>query len=280
MDTRARTATGVGMAALVALAGLPATAAAQEPLDVAVLNQGKVRVTAVTGGEKAEIAETDDEGRATVPVDVLNLGKGTPVAVELASCEGETEVVLVPEGEPGSTCGRAGEEDGCGCERLGVIAWGETTSVTIEATGAGGTMTTGGAPAASGSAGAASSGVQAGGGRLGVRLGFDVGGAYWTEMEDAVCGRPGLGACEADETSLVLSPWVELRPTSLPLYLGVGGFYSSLSYTQELDDMVAPTRVEGDLDATGADLYVRGFLPPEGSLSPWVMGGAHGSGTT
>lgn len=272
MRSHVRTALGTSAAVLVALAGFPESAAAQDALDMAVLNQGKVRVSAVTGGEKEQIAETDDEGRVSLPSDVLNLGKGTPVTVNLATCGGETEVVLVPEGEPDRTCERAREGGDCDCERLGVIAWGETTSVAIEVTAAGATMTTGGTPAA-GAGGAGAAGSGAGGGPPYVRVGFDAGAAFWSEMENAVCGQSGLGACEADESSLVLNPYVEVRPSSLPVYLGVGGFYSSLSYTQEFGDPEAPTRAEGDLDATGADLFVRGFLPPEGSLSPWVMGG-------
>lgn len=273
MNTRVRTTIGMGMTALAALAGLPPTAAAQEPLDLTVLNQGKVQVSAVVDGEKEKIAETDDDGRATLPSDLLNLGKGTRVAVKLATCEGGTDVVLVPEGEPDLACDRARGEDDCDCERLGVIAWGETPSVTIEASRTGATMTTGDAAAGSGSSGVASAGAGAIDGSPRFRLGVDFGGAYWSEMEDAVCGRMDLGACETDEISFVLNPYVEVRPSPLPLYLGAGGFYSSLSYTQELGDPEDPTRAEGDLDATGADLFVRGFLPPEGSLSPWVMGG-------
>lgn len=275
MSTLARTTVGISVAALAALAGPPPATQAQEPLDLAVLNQGKVRVSAVTDGQKREIAETDDEGRATLPADLLNLGKGTRVAVSLATCEGETEVVLVPEGEPEATCGRPAEDSDCGCERLGVIAWGETGGVTIEATGAGATMTMGaGSTPAAGSSDVAVSGAGARGGLPGIRVGLDVGGAYWTEMESAVCGRMGLGACDSDEMSLVLNPYAEIRPTSLPLYLGVGGFYSSLSYTQDVGDPGDPVRTEGDLDALGADVFVRGFLPPEGSLEPWALVGS------
>lgn len=262
-----RLAAGVVLMAVLGLVGLPGPAAGQE-LDMTVLNEGKappatIQVSAIINGGKQPIARTDADGRATLPFDLLNLGKGTRVTVTLITCEGETEVVLVPEGEPDEECDRAREDPDCDCEVLGVIFWGETTSVTIDVTSTGGTMTAGG-----------EAGRPAGPGEASVvRVGFKVDAAFWPRIEDAVCGQSGIGSCEADESSIALLPFIEARLGSLPLAVGVGGFYSTLSFVQEFSDPQAPSRVEGDLDVWGIDFYGRAFLPLAGRFSPWLVAG-------
>lgn len=289
MTSGARTTATAGLAALAALAWPGGTAAQEGGLAMTVLNQGKapeapVQVSTVSDGRKRAVGRTDDDGRISLPTDLLNVGKGTPVTVTMVTCEGEREVVLVPEGEPQRSCDRAREDPGCDCERLGVIAWGETAAVTIDATQTGVTMTTGTAPgepaAAAGEEGGAPPPGGQGGTRgaeshvPGFRAGFDAGVAIWPKMEDAVCGQPGIGACDPGDLSLVLNPYVEVRPTSLPLAVGVGGFYSSLSHAQAFGDAGVPTRVESDLDATGVDLFLRAFLPPAEPVRPWLMAGS------
>lgn len=142
--------------AVLACIGTTALATAQPTIDMNIVNNGKpaadVTVSAIINGGKQVVATTGSSGRITLDTSLLNIGKGTEVAVWIKTCEdGEVEVILVPEGEEGG-CVEQGAEvgEGCGCRRAGIILWGEGPVTIDVGTGTVSQVTTGPSSAVSG----------------------------------------------------------------------------------------------------------------------------------
>lgn len=239
---------------------------AQEQTVLIVLNNGKVpdapvQVSVILNAGKQPVAETGADGRAAIDPSILNLGKGTRVTVYVSRCvDGEVEVILVPEGEDDPCVGEDTEAgDRCECERIGAFLWGDENVVIDIDTG---TVTTGGGPA--------------GPGVPTVTLGFKADAAFWTELEDLVCGQPSLLDCRADDTSLLLHPFLEVRLGALPISLGVAGSYSRLDFEQRFDrssDPLLPISVDGEQDVWSLEGYGRLDWSVNGWLSPYVLAG-------
>lgn len=203
---------------------------AQEALDLNVLNQGKppsvpVTISTVENGEKRTLATTSSAGTATIDFDMLNLGKGTPVGVHLVNCDGKTEIILLPPGEVSDECDKAREDPNCSCRRIGVILWGETSTVTVHLEN-GGSLET---PDTRG--GPANRQPPTIGMRDPWRIGVGVTYGMFPNLEDAGC--VGTTGCEVDDSGVGGGVFLEydLSPR-LPIFVGLRGDYTSVSVRQ------------------------------------------------
>lgn len=226
---------------------------AQESLNLSVLNQGKappgpVQVSAVVEGEKVALATTSSTGTASLDFDLLNLGKGTPVGVHLVNCDGETEIILLPPGEVSDECDRAREDPNCSCRRLGVIAWGETSTATVRLEN-GGSLNVPDPPE--------QVGMDIDRYRELLRIGVGATYSTFSNLEDTGCF--GAAGCEVDDSALGGKVFLEWDPIDrLPLYVGLQGGYTSVSVDQVLS---GGGTNEVDLDIYSAGLYGGVRLP-------------------
>lgn len=263
------------LSALVLVAGFAMITAAplgaQESLDLSILNEGKippqpVTISTVEDGEKRTLA-TSSNGTATIDFDLLNVGKGTPVGVHLVNCDGETEIVLLPPGEVSDSCDRAREDPDCSCRRLGVIPWGETSTVTVHLENGGSleipdTPDRADRPDARGEPGAGP-GTTYGTGdpwRIGVGVTY---GAF-PNLEDRGCS--GTTACDVDDSGIGGGIFIERDlPFDLPVFVGLRGGYTSTSVSQTFS---SGDSQDIDLGVTSVGAY-GGFYLPVGENLRW-----------
>jgi hypothetical protein len=248
---------------------------AQESLDLNVLNQGKppaqpVTISAVQGGEKTTLATTSASGTATIDFDMLNLGKGTPVGVHLVNCDGKTEIILLPPGEVSDECDKAREDPNCSCRRIGVILWGETSTVTVHLENGGSLEKPDETPEANRGRPDANRGPEPTTAmRDPWRIGVGVTYGMFPNLEDAGC--VGTTDCEVDDSGLGGGVFLEydLSPR-LPIFVGLRGDYTSVSVRQTY---AGGGTQDVDLSVYSAGLY-GGVRLPLGDRVDWrFLGG-------
>lgn len=231
---------------ILAIAGMVLTgqspAVAQESLDLSILDAGTapstpINVSAVVNGQKVQLGRTGSTGTASIPFDMLSLGKGTPVGIHLVDCQGTPEVILVPPGEISDECDRARQNPNCDCPKLGTVYWGETRAATIDVVSGGSmaiTYTAAAGTAAAGTSSGSSSWEELLEGTSRPRLGLNVTWSTFTNLESTACNQSGVGDCSADDSSIGFSVYYEfgnLWP-GRPFFAGVGGGYKSVSVLQ------------------------------------------------
>ena len=268
------------LSALVLVLGFFVSSAAplgaQESLDLSILNEGQippqpVTISTVEDGEKRTLA-TSTDGTATIDFDLLNVGKGTPVGVHLVNCDGETEIVLLPPGEVSDECDRAREDPDCSCRRLGVIPWGETSTVTVHLEN-GGSLETPDTPDAADRPDARGEPAGGPGTTVGAtgpgRFGGGVTYASFPNLEDTGC--VGTTGCEVDDSGIGGGVFLEYDlPLDLPVFVGVRGGYTSASVSQTF---AGGATQDVDLGVISAGLYGGVRLPVADRFGWRVFGG-------
>lgn len=255
------------LAAAGALAISPAPATAQNSLDLSILNAGKapstpVAVSVVDDGRKVAATRTDTNGNASIDFDMLNLGKGTPVEVNLVTRDGRQEVILVPPGEVSDDCEEARRDEDDDCRSLGVIFWGETGTARIDVA-RGGSMVTG----ASATGAMASTDIWSGYSRP--RFGVSATWSSFSNLEDTGCAVAGATACDADDSGIGVKAFYEfgsLWPGKRG-FLGLGGGYKTATVTQTYSSL-GTNRVDLDIWSIDAYLGWRLSLGPRFELAP------------
>lgn len=260
------------LAAAGVLVVSPAPVRAQDSLDLSILNAGKapsapIAVSVIEDGRKVGAGRTDSNGNASIDFDMLNLGKGTPVEVNLVTRDGRQEVILVPPGEASDDCEEARRDDDDDCRTLGVILWGQTTAARIDVS-RGGSMVTGtaAAPVAT-TGGTASTDLWKGYSRP--RFGVSATWSNFTNLEDTGCALAGVTSCEADDSGIGVkafyefgSPWPGKRG-----FLGLGGGYKTATVTQTYSSL-GTNKVNLDIWSIDAYLGWRFHLGPRFELAP------------
>lgn len=260
------------LAAVGAFAISPAPATAQDSLDLSILNAGKapstpVAVSVIDDGRKVAVTRTDGNGNASIDFDMLNLGKGTPVQVNLVTRDGRQEVVLVPPGEVSDDCEEARRDDDDDCRTLGVILWGQTTAARIDVS-RGGSMTTGAAAtSAVGASSAVSTDLWKGYSRP--RFGVSATWSNFTNLEDTGCALAGVTACDVDDSGIGVKAFYEFGSlwSGKRAFLGLGGGYKTASVTQTYSSL-GTNKVDLDIWSLGAYLGWRFSLGPRFEVSP------------
>ena len=186
--------TKVGPALAAILLAVAAEAGAQTQIDMTILNRGKaapeVDISSILDEGKVVVGTTNASGQVTISSASAEFGNGDRVEVWVRRCEdGEVEVILAPPGEDDPCAddeAEAGED--CGCERIGAFIWGDGP-VTIDV----GTGTvTQGEPGGAGLAPREDHSFA----DLQIGAMFDWSSFY--QLEDTVCGRPGVVSCDTD----------------------------------------------------------------------------------
>ena len=195
----------VGAGLLALLLAVTSEARAQ---DLEILDNGKpvadVAVTAILDdGKPVDAGITSPSGRVSVDMDILDFGKGETVEVWIRDCQdGKVEIVLTREGSD-DPCVEQGAQAGerCGCRRIGAFLWGDGP-VTIDI--GTGTVT-------QGEPGGAAPGLQDDHSFADLQIGamFDYSSFY--QLEDTVCGRPGVVSCDTDNGVPGLGGYLDYR---------------------------------------------------------------------
>lgn len=180
---------GVVLAA-VALAGVAQESLAQ-PITVTENGQplAGAQVSAMINGIKTPLGTTNASGQVTIDTSRLNITKGTEVTVWIKTCEdGTVQIIMVPAGEEGE-CAEEGQQAGedCGCDRAGIVIWGDGPITVDVGTGTASQTRTD----TFGADGEDHSFAD-----LQVGAMFDY--SWFYQLEDTVCGRPGVVSCDTD----------------------------------------------------------------------------------
>ncbi len=231
---------------VLAIAGMVMTgqsqAVAQESLELSILDGGlapssSISISAVVSGQKVQLGRTGAAGTTSVPFDMLNLSKGTPVGINLVRDQGTTEVVLLPPGEVSDECDRARQDPNGDCRKLGTTYWLETRAAVIDLA-EGGSLAITYTAAAETTASTSSSLTQTAEGLLEgssrPRLGLSMTWSNFTNLESTACNQSGIGNCTADDSGIGFSAYYEfgnLWP-GRPFFAGIGGGFKSVSVTQ------------------------------------------------
>lgn len=184
-----RKAVGITIATIV-LVGAARESSAQ-PFTVTDNGQpvAGAQISAMINGIKTPLGTTNASGQITIDANDLNITKGTTVTVWIKTCEdGTVQVIMVPAGEEGE-CTEEGAQAGedCGCRRAGVIVWGDGP-VTIDV----GTNTLRQIRTEE----AVTDGEDHSFADLQIGAMFDY--SWFYQLEDTVCGRPGVVSCDTD----------------------------------------------------------------------------------
>lgn len=162
--------------------------------DLEILDGGKpvadVTLTAILDDGKAvQAGTTNASGRVSAGAGVLDFRDGQTVEVWIRDCqEGRVEIVLTREGSE-DPCVEQGAQagEGCRCRRIGAFLWGggpvtiDVGTGTVTQTQPGGTM---------------ANGADHSFADLQIGAMFDYTSFY--QLEDTVCGRPGVVSCDTD----------------------------------------------------------------------------------
>lgn len=139
MTQFARMLLGAGLAAVVIAVTAPPVDA-QPTFDLELLNGGKpvpdAQILFLLGEGKISLGETGADGRLEIPMDRVDIGKGTEVVACEIECDGEITMVFVLPEEAArfdEECElRRRENPECDCRRIGVFRWGEHLVVDVE----------------------------------------------------------------------------------------------------------------------------------------------------
>jgi opacity protein-like surface antigen len=239
-------------------------AVAQESLELSILDEGMapaspISVSAVVSGQKVQLGRTGAAGTTSIPFNMLNVSKGTPVGINLVRYQGTTELFLLPPGEVSDECDRARQDPNADCRKLGTAYWLETRAAVIDLAEGGSLAITYTTPATAETTASTGSSLTQTAESLLVgssrpRLGLSLTWSSFTNLESTACYQSGIGNCTADDSSLGISAYYEfgnLWP-GRPFFAGVGGGFKSVSVTQSY-----PTQGSSsvDLDIWQIDAY-------------------------
>lgn len=226
--------TRVGPVLMTVFLVVAGEAGAQTAVDISVLDRGKpvgnVNVSAILDEGKVVVGTSNATGQVTLDMNALNITKGTEVSVWIKTCEdGTVEVILVPAGKEGE-CAEEGQQAGedCGCRKAGVIIWGDGP-VTIDI--GTGTVTQAGTAMASGEDHSLAD--------LQIGAMFDY--SWYYQLEDTVCGRPGVVSCEADNGVPGIGAYLDYRFGRSNFGLSFEAHYASLDAESTTEDDVRTT---------------------------------------
>jgi len=219
-----RTMVGLALAALVAAAG-----EARAQIDLSVLDRGKpvpqVDISAILDEGKVVVGTTSATGQVSIPENTFQ--DGERVEVWVRRCEdGEVEIILVREGDDDPCTdeeAQAGED--CGCDKLGLIIWGDGP-VTIDV----GTGTVTQTPAGE----AAPPREDHSFADLQIGAMFDYSSFY--QLEDTVCGRPGVVDCDTDNGVPGIGGYLDYRFGSSNFGLSLEAHYAKLDAESTTED--------------------------------------------
>jgi len=265
--------------ALMAVAVASATAGAvraQPAFDMEIVNRGKpvpdARIAFLASGGKVPLGETGSDGVVTIPMDVVDIGKGERVEVYEIECGGEIEIVFVRPEERGlldEECEPRKEENpACECRRLGVFAWGDDVVIDL------GTRTVG--PRRGGEEAPPTDRGRSGNAPP-VVIGVGAGVGWYTNLEDVVDDQPNLQSSDVSDTGFTLHGSVEFGLPG-PLAIGFDGTYNQFDDFSQTFDPVPDRPSTSMIDFRSYTLGTYGlwrFEPHAGDrLGFWFGGGA------
>ena len=241
-----RRAVGIALAA-IALIGVARELGAQP---FTVTNNGQplagAEVSAMINGIKRPLGTTNAAGQVTIDMNALNITKGTEVTVWIKTCEdGTVQIIMVPPGEEGECTQEGAQEgEGCGCRRAGVIVWGDGP-VTIDV-GAGRVtqVRSGEGPA---------DGEDHSFADLQIGAMFDYSSFY--QLEDTVCGRPGVVSCDTDNGAPGIGGYLDYRFGRSNFGLSLEAHYAKLDAESTTEDGARTSFDVNSWQFQGAGVY-------------------------
>jgi hypothetical protein len=215
---------GLALAAIVAAAG-----EARAQIDLSVLDRGKpapqVDISAILDEGKVVVGTTSATGQVTIPQTTFQDGERVHVWVK--RCEdGEVEIILSRSADDDPCVdedAQAGEE--CGCDEIGFFLWGRGP-VTIDV----GTGSVTQAPAGE----AAPSREDHSFADLQIGAMFDWNSFY--QLEDTVCGRPGVVSCDTDNGVPGIGGYLDYRFGRSNFGMSLEAHYAKLDAESEGED--------------------------------------------
>ena len=193
--------------------------------DLEILDRGKpVAEANVTLGGQV-VGTTNSSGTVSFNPNALNFTKGETVEVWVKDCEdGRVEIVLAREGSD-DPCAEEGAEAGerCGCRKIGAFIAGEG-SVTIDIGDE--TVTQEGAALAPGEDHSFAD--------LQIGAMFDY--SWFYQLEDTVCGRPGVVSCDTDNGVPGIGGYLDYRFGRSNFGVSLEAHYASLDAESTTED--------------------------------------------
>lgn len=222
-----RRAVGIALASL-ALIGVAREMQAQP---ITVTNSGQpmsgAQVSAMINGIKSPLGTTNAAGQVTIDMNALNITKGTEVVVWIKTCEdGTVQIIMVPPGEEGE-CTEEGAQEGedCGCRRAGVIIWGDGPVTIDVGTGRATQIRTGET---------VTDGRDHSFADLQIGAMFDYSSFY--QLEETVCGRPGVVSCDTDNGVPGFGGYLDYRFGRSNFGLSLEAHYAKLDAESTTED--------------------------------------------
>jgi uncharacterized cupredoxin-like copper-binding protein len=196
--------------------------------DLEILDRGKpVAGVSVSAGGQV-VGTTDSTGQISFNPNLLNVTKGETVEVWLKDCgDGRVEIVLAREGED-DPCVEEGAEVGerCGCRRIGAFVVGDGPATIDIGTGNVTQAEPGGAALAPGEDHSFAD--------LQIGAMFDWSSFY--QLEDTVCGRPGVVSCDTDNGVPGVGGYLDYRFGRSNFGLSLEAHYAKLDAESTTED--------------------------------------------
>ena len=224
--------TKVGPALVAIVLSVASEAAAQTAVDISILDRGKpvanADISSILDAGKTVVETTDSTGAVTVTSTASGFSDGARVEVWVRRCEdGEVEVILAPPGEDdpcADDAAEAGEE--CGCDRIGFFIWGDGP-VTIDI----GTGTV-----SQGEPGGAALAPQEDHSFADLQIGAMFDYSWFYQLEDTVCGRPGVVSCDTDNGVPGIGGYLDYKFGRSNFGLSLEAHYAKLDAESTTDD--------------------------------------------
>lgn len=218
------------VAILLATAG---AVRAQPAVDLKILNAGKpvgqVDVSAFLDAGKVVVGTTNATGDVTITSTATGFIEGDRIEVWVRRCEdGEVEIILVREGgdDPCADEDAAAGED-CGCDKIGLIIWGDGPA-TIDIGRGNVTQTRTGRAT---TPGMDHSFADA---QIGAMIGY----SSFYQFKDVSCDQPGIVSCEADDGAIDYGAYLDWKVKG-NWGLSFEAHYSKLEVTQTFASSVS-----------------------------------------
>ena len=198
--------------------------------DLEILDRGKpvAGATVTVGGQV--VGTTNSAGVVAFNPNALNFTKGETVEVWVKDCEdGRVEIVLTHEGSD-DPCAEEGAEarERCGCRKIGAFIVGEG-SVTIDI---GDGSVTQGEPGTAAGEDHSFADLQ-----IGAMFDYN----WFYQLEDTVCGRPGVVSCEADNGVHGIGAYLDYKFGRSNFGVSFEAHYASLDAESTTEDDVRTT---------------------------------------
>lgn len=223
--------TKVGPALVAVVLSVASQAGAQTAVDISILDRGKpvadADISSILDAGKTVVGTTGSTGAVSITSTASGFSDGDRVEVWVRRCkDGEVEVILAPPGEDDPCAdeeAEAGEE--CGCEKIGFFIWGDGP-VTIDVGTGTVTQTQPG--------GAMANGTDHSFADLQIGAMFDYSSFY--QLEDTVCGRPGVVSCETDNGVPGVGGYLDYRFGRSNFGLSLEAHYAKLDAESTTED--------------------------------------------